>query len=105
MEPHVHLRRIRHQRRRASQLRGQLLARRQTAVDLKELQQIDDGGPPVEFLRVRRRALLQLRDDVDEGDRLGRRRGRRRRTRVLGCGGGWRGGRGGGGRATDAEGL
>ena len=95
MQPHVHLRRIPHQLRRAAQLRGQLLARREAAVDLEELQQIDDGGPPVQLLRVRRRALLQLRDDIDERDRPGRWRcGRQSLT--------WARGRGAGGEAGAA---
>jgi hypothetical protein len=72
VQPHVHLCRIAHQFRRATQLRGQLLARREAAVDVEELEQVDDGGPPVQLLRVSCRALLQLCDNINEGDLPGR---------------------------------
>ena len=58
--------------RRAAQSRGQFLACREAAADIEEFQQVDDGGPPVSLLRVRRCALLQLRHDINEGDRPGR---------------------------------
>jgi hypothetical protein len=41
------------------------------AAKLEELQQVDDGGAPVELLRIRLRALFQLRHDIDERNRSG----------------------------------
>jgi hypothetical protein len=50
---------------------GQFLARREAAIDIEALEQVDNGGLPVKLLRVRCRALFQLRNDIDECDRLG----------------------------------
>ena len=70
VQPDVQLCRIPHQIGRTAQLRGQLLARAEAAVDIKELKQVDDRGSPVQLLRIRRRALLQLRHDIDDRNLL-----------------------------------
>jgi len=79
VQPHVHLGGIAHEVGRAAELDGEFLAGREAAVDVEQLQQVDDRDFPVELLRIRRRQLLELCDDVDDLDGL---RGRR----------GWRGG-------------
>jgi len=54
-------------------LGGEFLARGETAVDVEQLEQVDDRDLPVQLLRVGGREFFQLRDDVDDGDRLRRR--------------------------------
>ena len=71
--------RITHQLRRTAQFSCQLLTRCQTAVDIEQLEQVDDGSAPIELLRVRLGALLQLCDDIHLGN--GFRRLRRRSWR------------------------
>ena len=71
VQPNIHLCRIPHEIRRAAQLCSQVLTRRETAIDLEQLQQVDDGSAPVQLLRISCRTLLQLRDDIDDRDRLG----------------------------------
>src|SRR5262245_22029248 len=58
------------------QLLGELLARRETRVELQELHQVDDRLAPVELLLVLLRELGQHRLDVDRRHRRGRRRRR-----------------------------
>src|SRR5690606_4399557 len=69
------------------------LARREAAVDVEQLEQVDDGRAPVEFLGIGGGSLFELRDDVDDGYRLrlcrraaAGRRGAARRCRCLGGG-------------------
>lgn len=74
VQPDVHPGGVLHQVCRAAQLLRQGLARCGAAMDFEQLQEVDDGGASVEFFQVRLRAILQLRNDVHGGDRLGRRR-------------------------------
>src|SRR5690606_14604130 len=48
VQPDVHLCRVFHEAGRATQLDGQLFAGRKAAVELQELEQIDDGSSPVQ---------------------------------------------------------
>src|SRR5690606_25231539 len=85
----------------AAEFGGELLARREAAVDVEQLEQVDDRRAPVELLGIRRGALLELGDDVDDRDRLRLRRAAGR-CRAPRRGGGLDGRLGGLGTA-DAE--
>jgi hypothetical protein len=58
VEPHVHFSGIPHEIGGTAQLSSQLFTRFETAVDVKQLEQIDNRGSPVKFLRVCSRPLL-----------------------------------------------
>jgi hypothetical protein len=84
VEPHVHLRRVALAVRGAAELRGERLTSREAAIHIEQLEQVHNGSPPVELLRVRRCALLQHCGDTDRRCRRTRWCGRGRRARRCG---------------------
>lgn len=75
MQPHVHLRGVAHLGRGTTQLDGQFLARRETTVQIEQLQQVDYGDPPVELFGILRGTRFQLTDHVHQADHGRSRRG------------------------------
>lgn len=72
MQPHLHPCRVTHQFRETAQLRGELFTGFEAAIHVEQLEQIDNGGPPVEFVwdltplaapivKQRRLSLSQIR--------------------------------------------
>ena len=69
VQPRVHLCRAVLKSRRRAQLIGEFSSSSSTAIDVEQLEQVDDRGPPVELLRVLGRQLLEVSCDIDRRDR------------------------------------
>ena len=54
---------------RRAQLLGEFSSSSSTTIDVEQLEQVDDRGPPVEPLRVLGRQLLEVSCDIDHRDR------------------------------------
>src|SRR5262252_6636337 len=87
VQPHVHLSGVTHFVARASELAREALSRFETAVEVEQLQQVDDRCLPVELLRVRSCQPFQFGNHIDFRNRHDRRCRRSGRRRLLRRGG------------------
>jgi hypothetical protein len=65
VQPHIHLCRIAHLVGRTTQLCGERFARSQATINSEKLEQVDNGGFPIELLCMLLREALQLGHYVD----------------------------------------
>ena len=67
VQPHVHLCRTVLKSRRRAQLIGEFSSSSSTAIDVEQLEQVDDRGPPVTGDRIGVRGVIRLFESADYG--------------------------------------